>query len=319
MEMTGIGWLNLIANLAGAAGMLYLLPLGINYELRILLFYGIVQLMVGRYRNNVLLIWDEIRLIIISHCWFFVGVLLFFKITSLSIVLWLLVLTLTTALISIVFARYSRIWLRKLFKKNVLVIGIGHTAEKLWNVCRGNRFSLMDVRGFISCNDTKRLPNIYQQEQVVKEHVYSFDDMEEVIRKEKIQSVIIAIPQIHKKDLEQIVAGLRNRVKEIKVLPSFNNLVTFDSRVDDFDGLLLISTAQTEINLWVRIGKRILDICGGIAGCLVLLPLYFYVRRKNHQSGDYDPVFLNRSESERTVKNLRFINFEPWFPMRNKY
>ena len=93
--MTGIGWLNLIANLAGAAGMIYLLPLGINYEFRILLFYGIVQLMVGRYRNNVLLIWDEIRLIIISHCWFFVGVLLFFKICSLSIVLWLLVLALS--------------------------------------------------------------------------------------------------------------------------------------------------------------------------------------------------------------------------------
>lgn len=318
MEMTGIGWLNLIANLAGAAGMLYLLPLGINYELRILLFYGIVQLMVGRYRNNVLLIWDEIRLIIISHCWFFVGVLLFFKICSLSIVLWLLVLALTTALMSIVFARYSRIWLRKLFKKNVLVIGIRHTAEKLWNVCRGNRFSLMDVRGFISCNDTKRLPTIYQQEEVVKEHVYSFDDMEEVILKEKIQSVIIAIPQIHKKDLEQIVAGLRNRVKEIKVLPSFNNLVTFDTRVDDFDGLLLISTAQTEINIWVRLGKRILDICGGIAGCLVLLPLYFYVRRKNHQSGDYDPVFFKQKRIGKNGKEFTIYKFRTMVPNAEK-
>ena len=318
MEMTGIEWLNLIANLAGAAGMLYLLPLGINYELRILLFYGIVQLMVGRYRNNVLLIWDEIRLIIISHCWFFVGVLLFFKICSLSIVLWLLVLALTTALMSIVFARYSRIWLRKLFKKNVLVIGIGHTAEKLWNVCRGNRFSLMDVRGFISCNDTKRLPTIYQQEEVVKEHVYSFDDMEEVILKEKIQSVIIAIPQIHKKDLEQIVAGLRNRVKEIKVLPSFNNLVTFDTRVDDFDGLLLISTAQTEINIWVRLGKRILDICGGIAGCLVLLPLYFYVRRKNHQSGDYDPVFFKQKRIGKNGKEFTIYKFRTMVPNAEK-
>lgn len=316
--MTGIGWLNLIANLAGAAGMLYLLPLGINYELRILLFYGIVQLMVGRYRNNVLLIWDEIRLIIISHCWFFAGVLLFFKISSLSIVLWLLVLALTTALMSIVFARYSRIWLRKLFKKNVLVIGIGHTAEKLWNVCRGNRFSLMDVRGFISCNDTKRLPTIYQQEEVVKEHVYSFDDMEEVILKEKIQSVIIAIPQIHKKDLEQIVAGLRNRVKEIKVLPSFNNLVTFDTRVDDFDGLLLISTAQTEINIWVRLGKRILDICGGIAGCLVLLPLYFYVRRKNHQSGDYDPVFFKQKRIGKNGKEFTIYKFRTMVPNAEK-
>ena len=312
--MTGIGWLNLIANLAGAAGMIYLLPLGIDYELRILLFYGIVQLMVGRYRNNVLLIWDEVRLIIISHCWFFVGVLLFFKIRTFSIVLWLIVLTISTALISTVFARYSRIWFRNTFKKNVLVIGIGHTAEKLWNVCRGNRFSLMDVRGFISCNDAKRLPTIYQQEEVVKEHVYSFDNIEDVIKKENIQSVIIAIPQIQKRDLKMIMDMIRDKVKEIKVLPSFENLVTFDSRVDDFDGLLMISTAQTEINLWVRIGKRILDICGGIVGCLILLPLYFYVRRKNHHSGDQDPVFFKQKRIGKNGKEFTIYKFRTMVP-----
>lgn len=274
--------------------------------------------MVGRYRNNVLLIWDEIRLILISHGWFFVGVLLFFRIGSLSIVLWLMLLTMMTALFSIVFARYSRIWLRKLFKKNVLVIGIGHTAEKLWNVCQTNRFSLMDVRGFISCNDTKKLPTIYRQEAIVREHVHSFDDMEEVIKRENIQSVIIAIPQIRKQDLEQIVAGLRNSVREIKVLPSFNNLVTFDTRVDDFDGLLLISTAQTEINIWVRIGKRILDICGGMAGCLVLLPLYFYVRRKNHQSGDYDPVFFKQKRIGKGGKEFTIYKFRTMVPNAEK-
>ena len=97
-------------------------------------------------------------------------------------------------------------------------------------------------------------------------------------------------------------------------MPSFNNLVTFDSRVDDFDGLLLISTAQTEINIWVRIGKRILDICGGIAGCLVLLPLYFYVRRKNHQSGDYDPVFFKQKRIGKGGKEFTIYKFRTMVP-----
>lgn len=318
MKMTGIGWLNLAANMAGAACMGYLLPLGIDYEIRIILFYGLVQLMVGRYRNNVLLIWDEIHLIIISHCWFFVGVLLFFEVYNLKNLFWLLILTLTTALISILFARYSRIWFRKTFKKNVLVIGIGHTAEKLWNVCRSNRFSLMDVRGFISCNNTHKLPTIYQQENVVKEHIYSFDQIDEVIQKEHIQSVIIAIPQIKKQDLKQIVDTLRNKVKEIKVLPSFSTLVTFDSKVDDFDGLLMISTAQTEINIWVRIGKRILDICGGIVGCLALLPLYFYVRAKNHKSGDYDPIFFKQKRIGKGGKEFTIYKFRTMVPNAEK-
>ena len=40
--------------------------------------------------------------------------------------------------------------------------------------------------------------------------------------------------------------------------------------------------------------KRIVDILAGIVGCLLLVPLYFYVRHKNHQQGDRDPVFFRQ-------------------------
>ena len=45
--------------------------------------------------------------------------------------------------------------------------------------------------------------------------------------------------------------------------------------------------------------KRIIDILAGFAGCLLLVPLYFYVRHKNHQEGDFDPIFQTEAHWEK--------------------
>lgn len=312
--MTKIGWVNFIADILLFTLIIYILPLGVDHQIRIILFYALVQLMVGRYRNNVLLVWDEVRLILKSHGWFYLGSLLFIQGEFVTRALWLAVLTLIAGVYSFLAANYSRIWFHKAFTKNVLVIGMGNTAEKLKHVVEENSFSLMKIKGFINCNNSKYLPRAYQQEEVIKENVYPLDRIHEIIKRENISSIIIAIPQLEKGDLKTIMDMIRDSVKEIKVLPRFENLVTFDSRVDDFDGLLMISTAQRILPVWAKVFKRVLDICGGIAGCILLIPVYFYVRHKNHQANDYDPVIFKQKRIGKNGKEFTIYKFRTMVP-----
>ena len=56
------------------------------------------------------------------------------------------------------------------------------------------------------------------------------------------------------------------------------------------------------------------DILAGIAGSLLLIPLYFYVRHKNHQEGDYDPVFFKQTRIGKDGKPFEMIKFRSMIP-----
>ena len=174
--------------------------------------------------------------------------MLFVEIAQCRMVLMLFLVSSLSAFFCVCFSRYSHIWFRSFFKTNVLIIGMGHTAYQLTDVITHNRFALMDVRGYINCNNSELLPHSYQQEQEIFENVFSLDQADEIIEKEDITTIIIAIPQLISKDIDILMSEFSNKVDEIKVLPKVENMVTFDSRIDDFDGLLMISTAIGKVS-----------------------------------------------------------------------
>ena len=308
--MKKIGWINFIINVLFVIFLFWVFQFSLNYHWRLVVLFAFVQLMIGRYRDNVLLIWDEIKVILISHAWFFVISVLFFRISQWHDILYLLLIVVISTLFCLFFSRYSHIWFRPCFKKNVLIIGMGHTAEKLNGIIKHNRFSLMDVRAFINCNNSALLPHAYQQEQVVEnDQIFSLDEIENVIKNERITTVIIALPQLVSSDIEILMKLLKDKVDEIKVLPRTETLVTFDSRIDDFDGLLMIATAQSKISLMSSFFKRVIDILGGVIGCILLVPLYYFVRHKNHKEGDYGPVMFKQTRIGKDGREFTIYKF----------
>lgn len=95
--------------------------------------------------------------------------------------------------------------------------------------------------------------------------------------------------------IDKVMSDIYGKVETIKYLPDVNGTMTFSSEVQDFDGQLLISTANNEMTTFANTLKRFIDICAGLAGCSVLLPLMIFVKLKYVKSGDHDKILFSQN------------------------
>lgn len=283
--------------------------------IRLVLLYGFIQILIGRYQGKSLLFYDEARLLILS----FIGYvfIIFVFIPSKTLDMWfifqLLFLAFCVTIFDLLLSRYSHIVLRPIFKKNVMIVGVGHTASALSITCRANRYSLMDVKCCIDCNDSKYMEE--NQEYVIQNiEMYSVEEIEEAIKKHEIDTILVAIPEMSRKNTRELILRVQDLVKVVKYLPQVPNTINFDSKIEDFDGLLMISTATGQMKPWSKLVKRLLDIMASFCGLLLLIPITVFVYFKNRSQGDKDPIFFTQERIGKNGKTFKLYKFRTMVP-----
>lgn len=311
--MTKIGILNASLELLFVLLILMLFPIRGVLVCKLAIVYIVVQFALGRYRDKSLLLWDEIRLLILSHTVFFVIGLLLFPINLANVLLFGL-MTFIYFCFAVLCNRYTRIIFRKYFKKNTVIIGAGKTAKSLGTVCEGNRFALTDVKAYINCNNSNFFRDINQTIVLTGENVKPLSELEKIIEEENIELVFLAIPEMGKHDMKLIYRRIADKVKIIKFLPRVEGLITFDTKVEDYDGLLVTSTSRGTMRTLPKLAKRIMDVLGSLVGILTLIPLSIYVYYKNRKEGDKDPIFFTQQRIGKDGKPFKIYKFRTMVP-----
>lgn len=291
-------WLNMYDELIINSGILYFLFMYIY----------------GHYSLRTSLIWNELQQLCKSSFCFFIALLVLVPhATGYERRMILFFLVVIMFFVSLLATRGLRVYFRKYFAKRTLVVGVGNEAVRLGKIANNNRFALTQVIGYVDVSDNAELKKIHQQNKVKEEvssvPIFPYHQMAIVIKKERINQVIIAVPEASREQVDLMMGTIYDKVEAIKYLPNVNGTMTFSSEIQDFDGLLLIATSRDKITIIDRFFKRSLDICAGIMGVILLGPITLWVKIKTINSGDHEPIIFSQERIGYHGKKIKVYKY----------
>ena len=70
----------------------------------------------------------------------------------------------------------------------------------------------------------------------------TYEDLDRILDENKVNEVLIALPLADNEQMEEIINKLDGRVDKIKFIPRLNGTYTLNSTVEDYDGMMVLST-----------------------------------------------------------------------------
>ena len=266
-----------------------------------------------RMNNHNMLIWQEMKNVLVFYIVFFVITFVVqpLKDITVSIVTSNLFICVFGFFLTTIFKRYfHKIFFKKICD-NLLIIGTGHSAQNLSSTCKNNRFALANPKCYIKGDERFS----FKQEVVVDDHpIYDFKDLDKCLKEYDIDVAIVAVTQATREDLKIINDALRDKVKIIKYLPQINSMFTYESKIEDYDGILMISNNEQHYNFLERIIKRSIDIFGGLCGIILLIPTSIILKILFLKDGDHESIFFTQNRIGLDGKPIQIFKYRSMVP-----
>ncbi len=103
------------------------------------------------------------------------------------------------------------------------------------------------------------------------------DELLSLIRSERIDEVIIALPDAASREILPIISDCHRARVATRVYPSAFQLITSDLSIGHLGGLPLLTVRDTVLRGWRLTLKRAMDITGSAVGLVILSPLMVLV------------------------------------------
>jgi len=108
------------------------------------------------------------------------------------------------------------------------------------------------------------------------EHLGSLDEIETIIKKRKIEEVIIAIESSEHEEIGTIINKLQRVNVITKVIPGLIDVLTGRVRMSSFLGTPLIIISHALMPAWQESVKRIFDVIASVFAIIILSPLFIF-------------------------------------------
>lgn len=271
--------------------------------------YLALNLSKNMYSFQTILIWEELRKQLLVHLEYLLVMLIndlaFWGVKYISVHLFVGV---TFTFFNIFIIRFIRKIFRKNLEKNLLIIGIGNTAKQITNIIRANNtFTMYKLLGYISANNIDGV----NQDLLVEEDkvIGTYEDLDKILAGNKVNEVLIALPLANNEQMEEIINKLDGKVDKIKFIPRFCGTFTFNSQVENYDGIMVISAKMHFVKGITRIFKRVIDFLIGMVGVITLIPLtifiYFKTDKKEREAG----LFFTQDRIGRNGKKIKIYKY----------
>ena len=146
-------------------------------------------------------------------------------------------------------------------KRRVLIVGAGQIGMEFKQKIVAHSYLGLCIAGFLDDDEAKRESSL--------DILGNLDDVREVIRREKIDDVVIALPQRAHERLNSLVAELHELAVKVLVIPDYYNQALHKAVIEEFAGIPMLDLRAPALNYYQRIIKRAFDLIVSI----LVLPL----------------------------------------------